>query len=71
MKSFSQWLSESEAGQVTGNYQNDEIMQTMVGSKYLARVNTNVKVPKTADCMFLGICPKGPRKRVNLEPVEI
>lgn len=70
MRTFRQWL-ESEAGQVTGNYQNDELMQSMVGSKYLATVNSKVKVPKTANCLFLGDCPKGPKPKVNLEPVEI
>jgi hypothetical protein len=37
----------------------------------MAVVNTKIKVPKSAECRYTGVCPKKPRDRVNLEPVEI
>jgi hypothetical protein len=71
MKSFFQWLAEDVGGQTNSNYQNGELYQGEVGSKYLATVNTKVKVPKTAECKYVGNCPKKPRERVNLLPVEV
>lgn len=70
MKTFMQWLAEDN-GQVSGNYENDELLQAVVNSKYLAVVNTKKKVPKSAECNYLGICPKGKKVKVNLLPVEV
>lgn len=55
MQTFMQWMSEY-AGMVSGTFSNDELLQTACRSKNLATVNTIIKVPKSAECKFLGIC---------------
>ena len=71
MKSFMQWLTEDIGGQVNSNFTNGELYQGEINSRYMAVVNTKIKVPKSAECRYTGVCPKKPRDRVNLEPVEI
>ena len=70
MLTFKQWLSEY-AGMTSTTFTNDELLQTAVNSKYLATVNTKVKVPKSAECKFLGLCPKNAKAKVNILPVEV
>lgn len=70
MKTFGEWLNEY-AGMVSGTFSNDELLQTACRSKSLATVNSIIKVPKSAECKFLGVCKKGKRIKVNQLPVEI
>lgn len=72
MKSFSAWLKE-DAGEVVGTYYNDELLQSRVGSKSLARVNSPEMSNDVAKCNFLGDCPnkKGKKKLNKHKPVEL
>lgn len=62
MLNFKFWLQE-DAGEVGGTYQNDELLQSRVDSKRLARVNMKDVSPNNAECNFLGFCPKHHKKR--------
>ena len=62
MISFMKWLYEDN-GAVAGTYQNDELLQSRVNSKYLAVVNKKDMVDKTAECLFAGMCEKKPKKK--------
>jgi len=71
MKTFRQWLAE-DVGPVVGSAENGLLYQAAgVNSKYVATLTTKVKVPKSAECLYIGICPKNARKKVNLLPVEV
>ena len=71
MKTFKQWLGE-DVGPVVGSADNGLLYQAAgVNSKYLSKVTTKVKVPKSAECNYLGICPNHRREKVNLLPVEV
>lgn len=70
MKTFGEWLNEY-AGMVSGTFSNDELLQTACKSKNLATVNTIMKVPKSAECKFLGLCKSRKNRKVNILPVEI
>jgi hypothetical protein len=71
MKTFRQWLSE-DVGPVVGSAENGLLYQAAgVNSKYVGKLTTKVKVPKSAECNYLGICPKNIKPNVNILPVEV
>lgn len=70
MKTFGEWLYEY-AGMVSGTFSNDELLQSACRSKNLATVNRIVKVPKSAECKFLGLCKPKKSYKVNILPVEV